>query len=151
MLLSSVQFNSVQSLSCVQLFPTPWIAARQASLSNTNSWRSPTLMSIGLVMPSSHLILCHLLLLLPPIPPRIRVFPSPGFSPTGKLRGLSSFLSQHLAWPMGGFLILVYLWLFLNALCSLPPPPNPHPSSTQGFINTWSSLCFPLIPLSLAP
>ena len=65
---------SVQSLSRVQLFATPWIAARQASLSITNSRSSPKPMSIELVMPSSHLILCHPLLLLPPIPPSIRVF-----------------------------------------------------------------------------
>jgi len=68
------QFSSVQSLSRVQLFATPWIAARQASLSITNSWSSPRLTSIESVMPSSHLILCHSLLLLPPIPPSIRVF-----------------------------------------------------------------------------
>ena len=65
---------SVQLLSRVQLFATPWIAARQASLSITNSRSSPKPMSIELVMPSSHLILCHPLLLLPPIPPSIRVF-----------------------------------------------------------------------------
>ena len=69
-----IQFSSVQSLSCVRLFVTPWIAACQASLSITNS-RSPLkLRSIELVMPSSHLILCSPLLLLPPIPPSIRVF-----------------------------------------------------------------------------
>ena len=70
----SVQFSSVQSLSRVWLFVTPWIAARQASLSITNSWSSLRLTSIESVMPSSHLILCHPLLLLPPIPPSIRVF-----------------------------------------------------------------------------
>ena len=68
------QFSSVQSLSCVWLFATPWIEAHQASLSITNSWSSPKLMSLESVMPSSHLILCHPLLLLPPIPPSIRVF-----------------------------------------------------------------------------
>ena len=67
-------FSSFQSLSCVQLFATPWIAACQATLSITNSWSLPKLMSIKSVMPSSHLILCHPLLLLPPIPPSIRVF-----------------------------------------------------------------------------
>ena len=66
--------SSVQSLSHVQLFATPWIAARQASLSITNSRSSPKPMSIELVMPSSHLILCHPLLFLPPILPSIRVF-----------------------------------------------------------------------------
>ena len=69
-----VEFSSVQSLSHVWLFATPWIAAHQASLSITNSQSSSKLMSIESVMPSSHLILCHPLLLLPPIPPSIRVF-----------------------------------------------------------------------------
>ena len=68
---SLVQFSSVAQ-SCPTA--TPWIAARQASLSITNSQSSPKLMCIELVMPSSHLILCHPLLLLPPIPPSIRVF-----------------------------------------------------------------------------
>ena len=68
------QFSSVQSLSRVQLFVTPWIAARQASLSITNSQSSLRLTSIESVMPSSHLILCRPLLLLPPLPPSIRVF-----------------------------------------------------------------------------
>ena len=70
----TVQFSSVQSLSRDRLFATPWIAARQASMSIINSRSSLKLMSIRLVMPSSHLILCHPLLLLPPIPPSIRVF-----------------------------------------------------------------------------
>ena len=69
-----LQFSSVQSLSHVQLFATPWIAAHQASLSITNSRNSLKIMSIEWVMPSSHLILCHPLLLLPPILPSIRVF-----------------------------------------------------------------------------
>ena len=68
------QFSSVQSLSCVWLFATPWTAAHQASLSITNSQSSLKLMSIESVMPSSHLILCHPLLFLPPIPLGIRVF-----------------------------------------------------------------------------
>ena len=68
------QFSSGQSLSRVWLFATPWIAARQASLSITNSRSSLRLMSIESVMPSSHLILCRPLFLLPPIPPSIRVF-----------------------------------------------------------------------------
>ena len=70
----SVQFSSVQSLSRVWLFVTPWIPAHQASLSITISWSSLKLTSIELVMPSSHLILCCPLFLLPPIPPSIRVF-----------------------------------------------------------------------------
>ena len=79
------QFSSVQSLSCVRLFVTPWIAARQASLSITNSRSSLKLMSIQSVMPSSHLILCRPLLLLPPIPPSIRVF--------------SNESTLHMRWP----------------------------------------------------
>ena len=79
------QFSSVQSLSRVRLFATPWIAARQASLSTTNSRSSPKLMSIESVMPSSHFILCHPLLLLPSIPPSIRVF--------------SNESTLHMRWP----------------------------------------------------
>ena len=67
-------FSSVQSLSHVQLFVTPRTAARQASLSVTNSRSSLRFRSIESVMPSSHLIFCYPLLLLPPIPPSIRVF-----------------------------------------------------------------------------
>ena len=81
----SVQFSSVQSLSRVQLFATPWITARQASLSITISRSSLGLTSIELVMPSSHLILCRPLLLLPPIPPSIRVF--------------SNESTLHMRWP----------------------------------------------------
>ena len=69
-------FQSVQSLSCVRLFATPWIQACHASLSITNSQGLLKLMPIKSVMPSSHLILCRPLLLLPPIPPSIRVFSS---------------------------------------------------------------------------
>ena len=69
-----IQFSSVYSLSHVRLFATPWITACQASLSITNSRSSHKPTSIQSVMPSSHLILCRPLLLLPPIPPSIRVF-----------------------------------------------------------------------------
>ena len=72
-LITSVQFSSVQSLSRVRLFATAWIAARQASLSITNSRSSLRLVSTESVMPSSHLILCHPLLLLPAIPPSINI------------------------------------------------------------------------------
>ena len=65
--------SSVQELSHVPLFVTPWTAARQASLSITNSWSPPKLMAIESVMPSDHLILCRPLLLLPSIFPSIRV------------------------------------------------------------------------------
>ena len=72
--LHQFQFSSVQSLSHVRIFETPWNAARRASLSITNSRSSLKLMSIESVMPSSHLILCRPVLLLPPIPPSIKVF-----------------------------------------------------------------------------
>ena len=68
--------SSIQSLSCVRLFAIPWIAAHQASLSITNSRGLLKLTPIESVMPSSHLILCCPILLLPPIPPSIRVFSS---------------------------------------------------------------------------
>ena len=70
----SYQFNSVQSLSHVRLFATPWTAARQVSLSITNSWSLLKLTSIESVMPPNHLIFCRPLLFLPSIFPRIRVF-----------------------------------------------------------------------------
>ena len=103
---SSVQFSLVQSLSRVRLFVTPWITARQASLSITNSRSLPKPMSTESVMPSNHLILCRPLLLLPPTPPSIRVFPSEStlhmrwpkywsfsinISPTNEHPGLISF------------------------------------------------------------
>ena len=77
--------SSVQWLSCVQLFGTPWIAACQVSLFITNSWSSLRLASIKSVMPSSHLILCRLLLLLPPNLPSIKVF--------------SNESTFHMRWP----------------------------------------------------
>ena len=70
----SMRFSSVQLLSHGLTLVTPWTAARQASLSISNSWSLLKVMSIELVMPSNHLILCRPLLLLPPIPPSIRVF-----------------------------------------------------------------------------
>ena len=78
-----LQFGSVQSLSHVQLFVTPRTAARQASLSITDSQNPPKPMSIVSVMPSNHLILCHPLLLLPPIFPSIRVFQMSQLSESG--------------------------------------------------------------------
>ena len=83
--LSSVQISSFQLLSRVRLFATPWITAHQASLSITNSRSSLRLTSIESVMPSSHLILCCPLFLLPPIPPSIKVF--------------SNESALHMRWP----------------------------------------------------
>ena len=81
----SAQFTSVKSLSSIQLFATPLTAALQVSLSIINYWSSPKPMSIELVMPSSHLIHCHPLLLLPSIFPSIRVF--------------SNESTLHIRWP----------------------------------------------------
>ena len=112
----SYQIKSDQSLSLVRLFTTPWIAARQASLSITNSRSSLRLTSIKLLMPSSHLILCCPLLLLPPIPPSIRVLP----------------MSQLSAW--GGQSIEV------SALASFPPKKSQgwSPSEWTGWISLQS-------------
>ena len=97
--LASVQFSSVQSLSRVWLCATPWIAAHQASLSITNSWSSLRLMSIESVMPSSHLILCRLLLLLPQSLPASESFPMSQISPnslSASRRENSLLLKRHL-------------------------------------------------------
>ena len=97
---NSDTFSSVQSLSCVRLFGTPWIAAHQASLSITNSQSSLKLTSMEWVMPSSHLILCHPLLLLPPIPRASESFPmSQLFASGGQRTGvlaLASFLPKNI-------------------------------------------------------
>ena len=94
-------FSSVQSLSRLQLFATPWTAARQASLSITNSWGPPKPMSIESVMPSNHLILCRPLLLLPSIFPSLRVF--------------SNELALRIRWPK--------YWSFSFSIS----PSNEHP------------------------
>ena len=107
------QFSSVQSLSRVRLFTTPRITAHQASLSITNSRSLFKLMSIELVMPSSHLILCHPLLLLPPISPSIRVF--------------SNELTLHMRWPK--------YWSFSFSIS----PSNEHPGLISFRIN-WLDL-----------
>ena len=111
MLTMSVQFSSVQSLSCVQLFVTLWTAARQSSLSITNSQSLLKLTSIESVMPFNHLILCHPLLLLPSIFPSIRVFSNESIlhtrwpkywsfsfdiSPSNEYSGLISFRTNWL-------------------------------------------------------
>ena len=112
------QFSSVQSLSHVQLFATPWIAACQASLFITNYRSSLKLTSNESVMQSSHLILCRPLLLLPPIPPSIRVF--------------SSESILHMRWPK--------YWSFSFSII----PSKEHPGlisfriSKPGFSNTWT-------------
>ena len=104
-------FTSVQSHSCVQLFATPWIAASQASLFITNSRSWLKLMPIESVMPSSHLILCCPLLLLPPIPPSIRVF--------------SNESTLRMRWPK--------FWSFSFSIS----PSNEHPGLISFRIDWW--------------
>ena len=114
-----VQFSSFQLLSRIRLFVTPWTAARQASLSITNSQSSPKLMSIMLMMPSNHLILCCPLLLLPSI------FPS--------IRGFSNESALRIRWPKH--------WSFsLNI-----SPSNEHPdwSPWDGLLAVLGSPCSP--------
>ena len=131
--------SSVQSLSRVPLFATPWIAARQASLSITNFRSSLRLTSIESVMPSSHVILCRPLLLLPPIPPSIRVFSNEStlcmrwpkywnfsFSiiPSKEIPGLISFRTD---------------WLDLLAVQGTLKSLLQHHSLTQSMLNTSST------------
>ena len=106
--------SSVQLLSHVWPFVTPWITAHQASLSITNSWSLLKLMPIESVMPSRHLILCHPLLLLPPIPPRIRVF--------------SNESTLRMRWPK--------YWSFSFSVS----PSNEHPGLISFRIDGWISL-----------
>ena len=108
-------FSSVQ-LSRVWLFVTPWIAAGQASLSITNSWSSLRLMAFESVMPSSHLILCHPLLLLPQIPPSIRVF--------------SNEWTLRMRWPK--------YWSFSFSIIPSKETPGWSPSEWSGWISLQS-------------
>ena len=108
------QFNSVHSFSHVWLFATPWITARQASLSITNSRSSHKLTSIKSVMPSSHLLLCRPLLFLPPVPPSIRVF--------------SNESTLHMKWPKYG----------VSALASFLPKNTQDWSPLEWYLPTYS-------------
>jgi len=132
-LLTSQSISSVQPLSRVRLFATPWTAARQASLSFTNSWSLLNLMSIELVMPSNHLFLCHPLLLQPSIFPSIRVFSkesvlrirwpkdwsfSFSISPPNEYSGLISF---WIDWSQS-ILLQINPSLFMLQKCFFPHP-----------------------------
>ena len=89
------QFSSVQSLSCVWLFATPWTAAHLASLPITNPWSLLKLMSVESVMSSNHLILCHPLLLLPSIFSSIGVFSKESVSSSHQVAKVLEFQLQH--------------------------------------------------------
>ena len=111
-----LQFSSVQSLSHVRLFVTPWIAACQASLSITNSRSSLKLTSIESMMPSNHIILCRPLLLLPPIPPSIR--------------GFSNESTLHIRWPK--------YWSFSFSIIPSKEHPGWSPLEWTGWISLQS-------------
>ena len=135
-IIDSVQFSSVQSFSCVQLFVTPWTAVCQASLSTTNSRNLPKLMSIESLIPSIHLILCRpLLLLRSSIFPNIRVFsnesalrimwPNIGFSfnisPSNEHPGLTSFrMTGWIFFFVDKVMSLLFNMLFRLVLTFLP-------------------------------
>ena len=109
-----IRFSSVQLLSHVRLFATPWIAARQASLSITNSRSSLKLTSIELVMPSSHLILCCPLFLLPPIPPSTTVGKHQFFGTQPSL-----WSNSHICTWVLEKIIALTKWTFFNKMVSL--------------------------------
>ena len=150
------------SHSVVSDSATPSIAARQASLSNTNSWSSPKLMSIESVMPSSHLILCCPLLLLPPIPPSIKVFSkestlrmrwpkywsfSYSISPSNEYSGLISF---RMDWSVscikpGLAICFTYDNIHVSMLFSQIIPPLPSPTESKCLFFTSVSLLLSFI------
>ena len=119
--------SSVQLLSHVQLFATPWIAARQASLSITNFRSSLRLTSIESVMPSSHLILCRPLLLLPPIPPSIRDF--------------SNESTLHLRWPKYWSLSFSIILRWFPKGISLTQPKTPSSPVIWEISRVLGALC----------
>ena len=123
----SLLISSVQLLSHVQLFATPWTATRQASQSITNTQSLLKLMSIELVMPSSHLILCHLLLLLPSLFPRIKVFSNESAVCIRwpKYWSFSFSISPSNEYP--GLISFRMVWLYLLApRDSQESPPTPQ-------------------------
>jgi len=122
-------FSSVQPLSRVWLFVTPWIAARQASLSITNSQSSLKFMSIESVMPSSHLILCCSLLLLPPIPPSIRVFSNES---TLRIRCCLSFYASGCVCICVCVCVCVCVYIYLSIYLSI--------SSSGVCVSSWVRL-----------
>ena len=148
------QFSSVQSLSHVQLFVTPWVAAHQASLSITNSRSSLKLMSIELMMPSSHLILCRPLLLLPPIFPIIRVFSDESVQVLEVLNGSYRLRAKHWQrWTplkLLGIISPLSFPAFRDCLSSLVPGLLPAISApvTFTFVITSPSLILTLLPSS---
>ena len=144
------QFSSLQSLSRVQLFVIPWTAARPASLSITNSWSLLKLMSIESVMPSNHLILCHLLLFLPSIFPSIRVFSNVSVLCIRWPKFWNFSFSISLSDEHSGLISFRMDWLDLQNI-SIPPKGNLIPTKqflpispsckSLGTTNLWFCLC----------
>ena len=132
--------QSVQSLSCVQLFVTPWTAACQTSVSITNSWSLLKLMSIESVMPSSHLILCHPLLLLPSVFPSIRVFSSEAVLSIRWLKYWSSSFSISSSNEHPGLISFRIDWLDLLAVQRTLKSLLQHHSSKASIL--WRSAFF---------
>ena len=136
----------VQSLSCVQLFATPWIRARQASLSITNSQNSPKLICIKSVMPSSHLILCHPILLLPPVPPASESFPmSQLFTWGGQSTGVSASASDQISYSVVSNSLRPH-----ESQHARPPCPTPTPG-VHSDSRPSSQWCHPAISSSVIP
>ena len=131
---STYQFSSVQSLSRVQLFVTPWTAACQASLSITNSWSLLKLMSIELVMPSNHLILCRPLLLTPLIIPSIRVFSNESVLQIRWLKYWGFSFSISPSNEYSGLTCFRMDWLDLLAIQGTLKSPLPHHSSKASIL-----------------
>ena len=136
---STISVSSIQSLSHVRLFATPWIAAHQASLSITNSWSSLRLTSIQSVMPSSHLILCHPLLLIVPVNFHLFIYSKYVF-------GIYLFISVFIPkWPIPTYISSIFrgragIALPLPAFVSLLHPsflPRMHSASKGGSWREW--------------
>ena len=138
--LINLRFSSVQSLSHVWIFVTPWTATRQASLSNTNSRSLPKLMSIEPVMPSNHLISCCPLLLLSSIFLSIKSFPmSQLFTSGGQSIGVSALASDQISHSV------VYDSLWPHELQHARPPCPTPTSGVHWDSCPWSQWCHPAI------
>ena len=135
-----LQFSSLQSLSLVLLFVAPWTAARQASMSITNLWSLIKLMSIELVMPSNHLILCHPLLLVPSIFPSIRVFSNESVLCIRWPKYWSSSFSTSPSNEYSGLISFRIDWLDLLAVQGTLKSLLQHCSSKHQFFSTQLSL-----------
>ena len=143
--MTDVQFSSVQSLSRVWLFVTPWTTALQASLSITNSQSPPKPMSIESVMLSSHLILCHPILLLPPIPPSISLFQ--WVNSSHQVAKILEFQPQHQSFQWTPRTDLIYD-LLVGSPCSPRDSQESSPTPQFKSINSFWCSAFFIVQLS---